>query len=414
MESYLLKSSLLLAILYVFYLLILKDESNHQLKRFIGLACVIFSSCFLLIPADSVEISEEFPTAVQTVLESSSYVQRSISNVVFDNPANWYLIVYFMGVGVFSIRSLAGLITLIGFYVKSEKSKRWGFKVVAPEQSISPFTFFNILFISKQDIEADSIDALVRHEQLHRDQLHSFDTILFEFLTILFWFNPAIWLFQRDIKAEHEYLADEYVLRKGFDRLNYQHLLFKARTGISFWSGSHLSYSTSLKKRFKMMENEKRSARSSYFRAAVFLPLTIVLALIVSSSPLVVNGQSNDGIPNFRLYYGDEKVDWSREVDLEKGVSPATRFIHAVVKDTGALQIRVSLLYVTHIRKGLSTGQMRAGGRIPMGSFFGNVEAERGDRLIVEIVQYQTRNAEGKIETRDLEHSKVFSFPVLF
>lgn len=257
MESYLLKSSLSLIVLYVLYRVILNYETNHQLNRFLGLTCVFFSTCMVFIPADGFFESYTYPGNVYTFISGSYDIPAKLSQVVISDYSNFYFIIYLVGVGVFSFRSLLGLTSLTYFYFNSKKHHRWGFKVVPIEKDVSPFTFFNILFIGNQRIKDEHLDVMLVHEQFHRDQFHSIDTLILEVLTILFWFNPFIWLFQRDIRAEHEFLADAQVLKKGIDRLEYQRLLFKSKTGVTIQLVNYLSNKTSLNKRFKMMTNNK-------------------------------------------------------------------------------------------------------------------------------------------------------------
>ncbi|NER12046.1 hypothetical protein GWK08_01210 [Leptobacterium flavescens] len=127
------------------------------------------------------------------------------------------------------------------------------------------------------------MEVLIAHEQYHREQFHSVDTLLLEILTVVYWFNPAIWLFRRSIKAEHEYMVDRQVLERGFDPLDYQHLLFRTRTGVSLQLGNHFSNGGDLKKRFKMMERERNKNSFAYLRLTLFLPVMFVILAFGSS-----------------------------------------------------------------------------------------------------------------------------------
>ena len=46
-----------------------------------------------------------------------------------------------------------------------------------------------------------------------------------EFLLIVFWFHPLLYLFKYSIKLNHEFLADQAVLKNGFDLKAYQQSL---------------------------------------------------------------------------------------------------------------------------------------------------------------------------------------------
>lgn len=286
MESYLLKSSLSLIVLYGLYRVVLMYEPNHQLNRFLGLACLIFSTGLLFIPIADFFEPYIFSGNVYTLIRQSSDVQAKLSEVTMSDSTNIYFMIYLVGVGVFSVRSLIGLATLIYFYSSSKRYHRWGFKVVTMDKTISPFTFFNILFIGNQRLEDENRDVMLVHEQFHRDQYHSIDTLILEGLTILFWFNPFIWFFKRDIRAEHEFLADAQVLKKVVNRLEYQQLLFESRTGVSIQLGNYLSNKTSLTKRFKMMTNKKTNTKMSFMRVTASVVVMGMMMVISSFSEI--------------------------------------------------------------------------------------------------------------------------------
>jgi hypothetical protein len=128
------------------------------------------------------------------------------------------------------------------------------------------------------------MDAMLLHEEIHRGQYHSIDAVLLEALTVIFWFNPVIWFFQRDIKAQHEYFADDGVLKMGIDLLDYQLILFKAQTGTSMELANYLSNKTSLTKRFNMMTKARTKSKMSYWRASLFFALMSAILLFSAFS----------------------------------------------------------------------------------------------------------------------------------
>lgn len=294
MESYLLKSSLSLIVLYALYRLMIRYEFNYQLNRAVGFGCILFSIVFLWIPAESLFKSTQQAAELNMVLiQGYELFLYNYPSVLSEHAMSSYMIVYLLGVIFFSIRVIIGVGTLIRFYIKSEKSQQWGFTVVSVNRDISPFTFFNILFIGKHELNSEEMNALITHEQFHRDQYHSIDVLFLEILSILYWFNPAVWLFRRDIKAQHEYLADAHVIRNGFDIRDYQHLLFKSRVGVSISLGNYLSKKTSLKKRLEMMLKQKENSTLSFLRFAIFLP--VMVGLLACNSFLGISKNDNFG-----------------------------------------------------------------------------------------------------------------------
>ena len=284
MESYFLKSSLSLIILYALYRIMLRYEFDHQLNRFIGLACVLFSISFPFIQLGDLSGSIEMPVTFYVVSKETADFHEAISTVISNEASGSILILYAIGAGFFLLRSVIGMVNLLTLYMKSSKSERWGFKVVSLDREMSPFVFFNVLFIGNNRMEDSEHQAMLLHEEAHRVQCHSIDALILELLSIVFWFNPAMWFFMRDIKAEHEYFSDKKVLEAGVDPLYYQLVLFKARTGASIELGNYLSNKTGLIKRFNMITSAKSKSKGGAVRASVFLALMVAIVFLSAFS----------------------------------------------------------------------------------------------------------------------------------
>src|SRR5688500_13371841 len=158
MESYLLKSSLSLIILYGLYRIMRRYEFNHQLNRFIGLSCVVFSISFSFIQIKDLSHARQLPATFYAVAEETADFQDNFSSVVSSSTMDIFLLVYGIGAIIFSLRFLVGLATLLGFYFNSPRHSRWGFTVITLNKKISPFTFFNLLFIGNNHIEDSEMD----------------------------------------------------------------------------------------------------------------------------------------------------------------------------------------------------------------------------------------------------------------
>lgn len=74
-------------------------------------------------------------------------------------------------------------------------------------KNILPFSFFHFIFIPK-DIDNDAIDMILAHEKIHAKEFHSLDILIFEIYKTLFWFNPLVWIALKNVKNNHEFIAD--------------------------------------------------------------------------------------------------------------------------------------------------------------------------------------------------------------
>lgn len=410
MESYLLKSSLVLALFYLFYRLVLSKGVRSQTKRFIGLSCFIISSCFFIIPNIPIGVNESYPAVFQKVVESSVGLQTSFGQSIPEEGMNILFALYFVGVVLFSLRYVIGMVHLAKLYFSSEKIKKWGFNFVIVNKPISPFTYFNLLFIGKSDMEKGEKTALIIHEQFHRDQFHSLDNLLLEIATIVYWFNPIAWLLKKDIKSQHEFMADEQVLSKGFSRLEYQHLLFEARTGVSFLSANYLSNQTSLKQRFIMMEKTKNTVKNNGFRIASFSLALATIMITSSFSPMLLEKLNIPSEPTFKIYTDDG------EVDLEKGISKDTKRLYIRVtspqKDDG-YGYMVSKSEVTLVTEGLGRVTIRGGDSIIIQDVLNGSINLNDATLLLEIKEYKTRDKEKNVTTVEIDNPLNFKIPIL-
>lgn len=285
MESYWLKSGIILLCFYTIYWLLVRHNDHFNLNRMVILFSVFAAGVLPLLSFDlwSIE-NKQFAQKLQPIIISGFKDTEFIQNT--SNSFSIFSIVYIIGLVVLSIRSLTGVATLVHLYRKFPKQHYHGFTAVIMDGNQTPFTFFNFLFINGADYRKGNVSELIIHEQAHRYYFHSIDLIVMEILTIINWFNPFIWLFKHDLKSEHEFCADEQVIKEGFDKTSYQHLLLQSNEGIALYLANHFNYSI-LKKRLKMMTS-KKSNRAIKFNYVLALPL-----LLLSAAILFFNFQMN-------------------------------------------------------------------------------------------------------------------------
>jgi len=155
--------------------------------------------------------------------------------------------------------------------------------IMLSENTVAPHSFMDTIFVNKKDYKEGLIsDEIIQHEMAHIDGRHTLDILLVELLKIAFWFNPAIYLFNRAIKINHEYLADDRVLIDFSDVNTYQKQLLKATEDHSKVNlASNLNFYLT-KKRLMMMTKSK-SLLSSSVKIALLTPLIPILILFYNT-----------------------------------------------------------------------------------------------------------------------------------
>jgi len=286
MGDYLIKSELALLLMYIIYWISIRHQHAFNINRIVIILSVLAASLFPFFQFNFGQYPQIHQTLEPIIVSGAA---GSVSGYVANQSTNIFAIVYIVGVIAVAIRSLAGLATLHSMYRRFPKKDYKGFSLVMLEGDQSPFTFFNLLFIGKSYLNRCSLDEIIVHEKAHQISWHTFDLMLMELMTIIHWFNPAVWLFKHDLKSEHEFFADEYVLKNGCDLRRYQRLLLKSNKGISIYLANYFNYSI-LQKRLKMMTMEK-SKISAKIKYAIALP-TMILCLAF----LLFSFQSNSSV----------------------------------------------------------------------------------------------------------------------
>jgi TonB family protein len=206
------------------------------------------------------------------------------------------MIVYVTGLVIFSTRFLYQLIQLSMLIRNHGVSRKQGMRIVFTDKNYSPFSFFNLIFLNQNNLEAEDAEKIIAHEMVHVRQWHSIDLIILELFTIIQWFNPFIWMYRHAIKTLHEYLADEGVLHSGVDVKVYGALLFEQSTGIQINDLANNFNKSLLKRRFTMM-TKKRTSKLSRLKLLFVIPLALTMVFAISFSPEVMAQEKKKEMP---------------------------------------------------------------------------------------------------------------------
>ena len=296
MMYYALKSALLLTLLYGGFSALLSRETFHRFNRMLLLGILVLS---MVLPAVHITIPVEQKTQntltlpLPSVMEDSEHTQEQFSTdeVITPLPRGQgeslksldlqtiYIIglfvafVCFVRRGVLLARSLRG-----GLRLRDEQ----GNTIVVKGGTLPPFSFMHWIAINVSDYEQHR-RSILTHEQAHARLGHSWDLLLLEMVQVVQWFNPFAWLLGRELKAIHEYEADEAVICQGIDAKQYQQLLVIKAVGNRLQLLANTLNHGSLKKRINMMQQQK-SNRWRMLRAAFVIPVA-TLAVIAFAKP---------------------------------------------------------------------------------------------------------------------------------
>ena len=223
-------------------------------------------------------LTEEDILSGHASAESVAAVQPSVSETV--EPSHgveipWRqigIVIYLAGVAAVifvTVRSIVGLHRLM----RRGRCERLddGTTLVRMDENVAPISWCRNIVISERDLRENGA-AILAHERAHVRLHHSLDLLLVDLAGAVQWFNPAMWLLRRDLRAIHEYEADAAVIASGVDARSYQLLLIRKAVGGRWYSIANSFNHSKLKNRITMMLREK-SSRRTRARALLLLPL---------------------------------------------------------------------------------------------------------------------------------------------
>ncbi len=271
MEVYLLKSSACLLLFFLFYKLFLERENMHYIKRFYLIASLVLS---LIIPLITLT---QYVDAMPASSGDMAIITGEVPGENIARPINYQTqflwSIYILGVLIFGIKFFFSLNDILKKITSNTKEKHYSFIHVLLRETIIPHTFFNFIFLNKHLYKDNKIPReVLLHEQAHASQKHSADILFIEVLKVVFWFNPLLHLYKKEIKLNHEFLADQAVLKKGLDAYTYKELLLSFSSNQNNPSLANAINYSSIKKRFTVMKKQT-SKRTLWLKGLIIFPL---------------------------------------------------------------------------------------------------------------------------------------------
>lgn len=311
MILFLIKSTLALGLFYGMYHILLSRESIFSFNRFYLLTALGFSLAlpFIQMPQVIPSVQEKsnqiwnqwelkqpaaeleevlIPFEVKEVPDKSLALVESGKNEVSGTkfPLGQVIMgIYFFGLLLFSIRFLMQLNGMRKLLKSNSQIDMGSYRLVLLKDDVLPFTFLNYLFVSRTQYNTSAIEPeILEHELAHIRQRHSWDILLVEVLKCVFWFNPLLLLFKKAIQLNHEFLADEHVLREFENHASYQNLLVNK---VSSLFGNHPISSAFnfhvTKRRLMMMGKVPHPMRLTFLKLGSFF-LAMLLFFTLTSS----------------------------------------------------------------------------------------------------------------------------------
>lgn len=292
---YYIKINIGIILFYGFYKLFFTRDTLFKMRR---TALITFFAVAFIYPLMNIEtwmrnfweVDESIVT--YNLIMSEFSISAPVDNTPFYGTwDNLVIIILLGGIFVLSGRLITDLIRIGLLRRNSEIISVQGIQCYRLSGDQAPFSFFRSIFINPDCHTAAEQQEIITHELSHARQHHSVDVIISEVACIALWINPFAWLLAREIRQNLEYLADQHVIKAGFNPKNYQYHLL----GLTYTKAAAKLYNNfnvlPLKNRIRMM-NKKRTSRAFSVKYALFAPLAFAL-LFVSNIELIAREANN-------------------------------------------------------------------------------------------------------------------------
>lgn len=278
---YLLESTFCIVLFYTLYWAFLKNETFFVLNRLYLILSLLASFVIPLLNIPS-------PFIINTVNLNSEYsIPSSLPQAAGFTLVSLFLLIYALGVIFFLVRFLAQLIQIVFVIKKNGISRFQGQNIVLIENDLTPFSFFNLIFLNKQSLPPGNLIRIITHESVHIKQMHSIDSLVMELTSIFHWFNPFVWPYKKSLKETHEYLADNAVIAQGCSTAGYQMLILEQNVGGKLFELANNLKQSQIKRRITMMTKIKSRKRAG-LKVLLFLPLAAMLVLVFADARTVI------------------------------------------------------------------------------------------------------------------------------
>jgi bla regulator protein blaR1 len=345
--EYLIKASIVLAIFYICYYIFLRKETFFNQNRWFLLTGLIVASVFPLIVIP-IHVTIEPQVVSPPLLTYSSQIPLIEEQQA--EPFNWMNLlfgIYVLGLVIFLIQFLFQFGSLLWLLITNPKNKDGIYTYVIVNNKISPFSFFKWIVFNPNSFNEKELLLILTHEKVHANQLHSIDILLTQLACSVFWFNPFIWFYRKNVKQNLEYIADYETQFKADETKTYQHLLLKTSIADQQISLSNNFYNSLIKERIVMLQ-KSRSKHQKQWKYLLMLPILAGLLMSMNTENIYVPAED---------YMNEEfisnKVNDAKHIEIVFNNSMSDQQLEDIKKELKSNGITMVIERLKRNKKGL-------------------------------------------------------------
>ena len=332
-------------LLYLCYLMFFSKETFYLRNRILLILTLVIP---LFLPFLKVPVQEEaaIPSPIfyiNNLITPMQIYNTEISQVT-QEPFDYFkllITIYFVVTGLMLLKLLISIISTLAI-IKGGTIKQNSFpRVIVTPKKVPPFSFFPFVVIPQENYDSGNYNDILWHESAHVRQGHTFDLILCEIFIAFQWVNPFLWFIRRSLVLNHEYLADNFSIKKGESLKEYQFKLLSFQSGIKHISIAH-NFNSLIKNRIIMI-NQKPTRKIAAIKTLIVLPVVAVVIYAFgkpenSGAELKNGGLSTGQVSSFTISRNETGIPGK----VETGTIPGNFFqkvAKGVVKDANGKPI---------------------------------------------------------------------------
>ena len=208
--------------------------------------------------------------------------QKVIEKSVWYQHVNYLDMLFYSGCILFFGVFVYKLFKIIRLIIRYGTVKQKHYKLVLLPKNTKAFSFFSYIFLG-EGISEDKKEKIIQHELVHSEQKHTVDLLFFEFLRIVMWFNPMIYVYQHRISLIHEFISDQ-IVSKTTEKEQYINNLLSDIFQVESISFINQFYKHSLIKKRIIMMTKKQSKQIKQVKYLLLVPVLSSMLLYTACS----------------------------------------------------------------------------------------------------------------------------------
>lgn len=316
---YLLLAAAATALFFAAYWLLMRREKRHTMVRWYLMGTLLLS---LVLPA--VHLRLVVPQHYVVRSEAALWLNPSQSNLI-SQPVNanqaveartatdtgsisaFQVLLWLWLAGCSAMLAILA-VRLLGLNRKLRclpYSENDGVRLTLLDDDTPAFSFGKHIVVGTKGFSNAEVRQLVGHETVHVRQCHTADTLFCEVAKAVLWFNPFVYLYARELKRVHEYIADSAMMSASYAELFYHQVSGRRYSPLANGFDYRMVH-----QRIAMMAQQRR--HGGWLKPLAALPIVAMVLLVAcspkSNSPLV--GQWEYVGITREFIYDDGKTDF--------------------------------------------------------------------------------------------------------